>query len=99
MKLITNYEDNKNTYYIITVITIFLSSYSLFSAPIPESTPYLTNDRFSIFSHHYQRVTYSIIISGSVFIASTAASDWTYIEHLYGYFEVAYWANLGVLIL
>ena len=38
---------------IITCIIIFFSAYSLISLPIPESTPYPTNDSFSLFSHHY----------------------------------------------
>ena len=38
---------------IVTCIIILFSSYSLISMPIPESTPYLTNDSFSLFSHHY----------------------------------------------
>lgn len=56
-------------YYGLTIATVVLSSYSLFSQPIPESTPYLTNDSFSILSSHYQRVGYSLIIAGSVCIA------------------------------
>jgi hypothetical protein len=47
------YESSWNICYALTIITIFFSSYSLFSKPIPESTPYLTDDRFSIFSNHY----------------------------------------------
>lgn len=37
-------------YYGLTIATIVLSSYPLFSKAIPESTPYLTNDQFSVFS-------------------------------------------------
>lgn len=44
---------NYQTLYGLTVTTIVLSSYSLFSRPIPESTPYQSNDSFSIFSSHY----------------------------------------------
>jgi len=65
--------DQQNTCYIITVITVFFSSYSLFSQPIPESTVYLTNDRFSIFSNHYQRVGYSLIITACVCITEFGA--------------------------
>jgi hypothetical protein len=46
-------ENYNNIYYGLTVAVIALSSYSLFSKPIPESTPYLTSDNFSIFSSHY----------------------------------------------
>ena len=47
---------------IATCIVILFSVYSLVSLPIPESTPYPTNDSFSLFSHHYQRIEYSIIL-------------------------------------
>ena len=39
------------------------SAYSIVSLPIPESTPYNTNDSFSLFSHHYQRLEYSIFFA------------------------------------
>jgi len=38
---------------IISIVVVFFSSYSLLSAPIPEVTPYGTDDSFGIFSHHY----------------------------------------------
>ena len=38
---------------LMTCVIIFFSAYSLISLPIPESTPYQTNDSFSLFSHHY----------------------------------------------
>ena len=46
-------ENYNNIYYGLTVAVVALSSYSLFSKPIPESTPYLTSDNYSIFSSHY----------------------------------------------
>jgi hypothetical protein len=64
-----------NIYYGLTIAVIVLSSYSLFSKPIPESTPYLTSDSFSIFSSHYQRVGYSILIIGCVCITEFSAKD------------------------
>ena len=36
-----------------TVIVVVFQSYCLASHPIPESTPYNTNDSFSLTSHHY----------------------------------------------
>ena len=44
-------------------ITILFQAYSLISLPIPESTPYNTNDSFGIYSHHYQRLEYSIFFA------------------------------------
>ena len=63
---------NYQAIYGLTITTIVFSSYSLFSRPIPESTPYQSNDTFSILSSHYQRVGYSLIILGSVCIAEFA---------------------------
>jgi hypothetical protein len=68
-------ENYNNIYYGLTIAVIVLSSYSLFSKPISESTPYLTSDSFSIFSSHYQRVGYSILIAGTVCIAEFSAAD------------------------
>ncbi|CDW89360.1 pecanex-like protein 4 [Stylonychia lemnae] len=99
MMLLHDFKNTQDTYYIITIVTIFFSSYSLFSSPIPESTPYLTNDQFSIFSHHYQRVFYSIVISGCVCITEFGSTLNDLLVLYRGYFEVAYWANLGILIL
>ena len=59
--------EDGTTLQIITCIVILFSVYSLISLPIPESTPYPTNDSFSLFSHHYQRIEYSIIL-GMVFL-------------------------------
>ena len=42
----------------LSVIVVFFSSYCLLSAAIPEVTPYGTDDSFSLFSHHYQRIIY-----------------------------------------
>jgi hypothetical protein len=81
------------------VAVIVLSSYSLFSRPIPESTPYLTNDSFSIFSVHYQRVGYSLIIAGIVCIAEFAAAHNHVLYKFRGYFVIAYIVNFVELIL
>lgn len=86
-------------YYVITIITIVLSSYSLFSKPIPESTPYLTNDNFSILSSHYQRVGYSIIIAGSLCIAEFSSNKNANLLRLGGYVAIAYWGNLCCLVM
>jgi len=41
----------------LSLVVIFFSSYSLISAPIPELTPYLTDDSFHfLLSNHLQRV-------------------------------------------
>lgn len=84
------------TFYGLTVTTIVLSSYSLFSRPIPESTPYQSNDSFSIYSSHYQRVGYSIIILGSLCIAEFGSGK---INSVSGYYIIAYICNFIVLIL
>lgn len=39
------------------------SSYSMLGEPVPEITPYLTNQDFHLFSNHYQRVYYQIILA------------------------------------
>lgn len=85
-------------FYWLTFATIVLSSYSLFSKPIPESTPYLTNDSTSILSSHYQRVGYSIIIVGSVCVAEFAADYHDTLRRLQGSFVSAYIINFVVLI-
>ena len=45
--------DDRQVLRTITCITILFSTYSLVSLPIPESTPYPSNDSFSLFSYHY----------------------------------------------
>ena len=42
----------------LSLVVVILSSYSLISEVIPEVTPYGTDDSFSLFSHHYQRIYY-----------------------------------------
>jgi hypothetical protein len=74
---------------IITMVVIFFSSYSLFSNPIVESTPYLNSDTFSIFSYHYQRIYWSIIFA---FITAICES-----QHIYPG-SLIYGVNLGTLI-
>jgi Ca2+/Na+ antiporter len=50
-------EDQRDLCVILSLVVIIFSSYSLISAPIPELTPYLTDDSFHfLFSHHLQRV-------------------------------------------
>ena len=58
-----SYEPNGN-YQALAYIVVFFSSYSLIGAPIPENTPYGTDDSFSLVSHHYQRILYQIIVIG-----------------------------------
>ena len=55
-------DDNMGIQLLCTIVILF-SAYSLVSLPIPESTPYNTNDSFSLFSHHYQRLEYSIFFA------------------------------------
>jgi len=45
--------DEQTTCAALAIVVVFFSSYSLLSEPIPEVTPYGTDDSFSIFSHHY----------------------------------------------
>lgn len=92
-------ENYNNIYYGLTVAVVALSSYSLFSKPIPESTPYLTSDNFSIFSSHYQRVGYSVLIAGCVCIAEFSALETGYLNKLQGTFAIAYIVHFAVLIL
>lgn len=51
-------EDEQTKYGILVVMVVLFSSYSLLSQPIPEVSPYGTDDSFSLFSHHYQRCYY-----------------------------------------
>lgn len=91
--------DYFNVLYGLTIVTVILSSYSLFSRPIPESTPYLSNDSFSIYSSHYQRVGYSLIIVGCVCITEFGADYNGYLRKLQGSFVAAYIVNFIVLVL
>ena len=66
---------------IACTIVILFSAYSLVSLPIPESTPYNTNDSFSLFSHHYQRLEWSILLAFilavlEIFEANIDKHDW-----------------------
>jgi hypothetical protein len=90
-------ENYNNIYYGLTIAVIVLSSYSLLSRPIPESTPYLTSDNFSIFSSHYQRVGYSIFIAGTVCIAEFSAADTESLMKHQGTFAIAYIIHFIVL--
>lgn len=91
--------DYYNVLYALTIVTVIFSSYSLFSRPIPESTPYLSNDSFSIYSSHYQRVGYSLIIVGCVCIAEFGAEANGNLMKLQGPFIGAYIVNFIVFIL
>jgi len=62
-------------YLVLTLLVILLSSSSLIMKPIPENTPYPTNDSFWITSHHYQRVYYSIIVGAISFFAGNYYSS------------------------
>lgn len=92
-------ENYNNIYYGLTIAVVALSSYSLFSKPMAESTPYLTSDSFSIFSSHYQRVGYSIFIAGCVCIAEFSARDNGTLMRLQGSFAIAYIVHFVVLVL
>ena len=50
---ITIDEDEQTTCTVLAIIVVFFTSYSLLSKPIPEVTPYGTDDSFGVFSHHY----------------------------------------------
>ena len=92
-------ENYNNIYYGLTIAVVTLSSYSLFSKPIPESTPYLTSDSFSVFSAHYQRVGYSVLIVGCVCITEFSAADTGDLNYLQGSFAIAYIVHFVVLVL
>ena len=59
----------------------------------------MTNDSFSIFSSHYQRVGYSLIILGSVCIAEFSSQYHSTLASMNSYFQIAYILNFVVLIL
>jgi len=91
---------DKQVFWGLTLATIVLSSYSLLSRPIPESTPYMTNtDAFSLFSSHYQRVGYSVIILGAVCIAEFSSKYHSTINGINRYFQIAYILNFVFLLL
>jgi hypothetical protein len=92
---------DRQVFFGLTLATIFLSSSSLLSRPIPESTPYLTNDSFSIFSSHYQRVGYSVLILGFVCITEFGASYQGTLFTLLNdnLFQAAYIVNFIALVL
>ena len=46
-------DGKKNLCMALALVVVILSSYSLLSQPIPEVTPYGTDDSFGIFSYHY----------------------------------------------
>jgi len=82
---------------ILSLVVIFFSSYSLISAPIPELTPYLTDDSFHLlFSHHLQRVYYTAMLSIWLLIAEKGSENgvvmWLMVPYIY-------WINFFVLVL
>ena len=80
----------------LALIVVLFSSYSLLSLPIPEVTPYGTDDSFSLFSHHYQRLYYQIAIGAVLLWAEKGPNEsvvmWLFVPDIY-------WANLFILIL
>jgi len=81
---------------ILALVVVLFSSYSLLSLPIPELTPYGTDDSFSLFSHHYQRLYYQVAISGVLLWAEkgpeTSVVMWLFVPDIY-------WANFFILVL
>ena len=75
---------------------VLFSSYSLLSQPIPEVTPYGTDDSFSLFSHHYQRCYYQVAISFVLLMAEKGFENATIVYLLV---PGIYTANLFILIL
>lgn len=55
----------------VTILVALFSSYCLISRPIMESTPYATDDSFSLLSHHYQRIMYQIILFAMLYLGQT----------------------------
>ena len=45
--------NNHHVLFWLNAVQVLLSSYSLISHAIPESTPYSSDDSFNLFSHHY----------------------------------------------
>lgn len=87
---------DETLYRTLTLIVVFFSSYSLLSLPIPEVTPYGTDDSFSVFSHHYQRIYYQVALSGVLLIAEKSFDNLTVVSLLV---PDIYWANLIILLL
>ena len=70
-----------------------LSSYSVISHAIPESTPYATDDSFNLFySHHYQRHLW-IIIFGIAFVILAELENKSTQKCI---FDLV-WAEIGIL--
>ena len=81
---------------IISLVVVFFSSYCLLSAAIPEVTPYGTDDSFSLFSHHYQRIIYQIALGSILLIAEKASTN---SDVMVLFVPGIYWANFIILIL
>ena len=82
--------------FVLSIIVVFFSSYSLLSLPIPEHTPYGTDDSFSLFSHHYQRIYYQILFSVVLLNAEKGSKGGIALDLLV---PGLYWANFIVLLL
>jgi len=67
--MILKNDDKKTECVVLALIVVFFSSYSLLSLAIPEVTPYGTDDSFSVFSHHYQRIYYQIVLVSVLLVA------------------------------
>ena len=92
-------EDQAAVLLFLTLLVTLLSSYSLISRPISESTPYATDDSFSLLSHHYQRILYQVILFGIMFTCQQYPQITTFLGINTASFIWIYWANLVCLIL
>jgi len=82
----------------LALVVVLFSSYSLISLPIPELTPYGTDDSFSLFSHHYQRLYYQVGLSSLLLFEGGGSADWSIPMLLFGVPHF-YWANFFILVL
>ena len=89
-------QDEADMCSILALIVVFFSSYSLLSAAIPEVTPYGTDDSFTLFSHHYQRVIYQISL-GIILLLAEKESDDGVVGYLFA--PGIFWANFIILLL
>ena len=89
-------EDEADMCSILALIVVFFSSYSLLSGAIPEVTPYGTDDSFTLFSHHYQRVIYQIAL-GIIMLIAEKGSDDGVVSYLFA--PGIFWANFVILLL
>ena len=80
----------------LAIVVVFFSSYSLLSLPIPEVTPYGSDDSFSAYSHHYQRLYYQVLLGALLVYAEHGRSTPVLLGLL---LPGLYWANFVLLVL